>query len=248
MTLVSALARRPPGAPAARRARAYETDVQHEPFQPSLLDVEPPSLDLSFATLERIRLDAESWLDLAPGWVHGSDRLFAEVRVVRRWGIRTRWMYTRRVAEPRLTSTWNADSGEPLAPPLVEEMRRVLSARYGVVLDSAGFNLYRGGSDGVAWHRDRIRADVVDPIVALVSLGEPRRFLLRPVGRGPSRALHLGRGDLLVTGGAAQRGWEHAVPKAARAGPRISIALRHGLDPRAYAGKREEAVPPDPAQ
>jgi alkylated DNA repair dioxygenase AlkB len=218
--------------------------VDAAPFQPSLFDVERPAIDASFATLERIRLDAESWIDVAPRWVRGADRLFAEVRAARRWGVRTRWMYTRRVVEPRLTSSWSAASGEPLEPALVEEMRRALSARYGVALDSAGFNLYRDGRDGVAWHRDKIRKEVEAPLVALVSLGEPRRFLLRPLGGGPSRALRLGRGDLLVTGGATQRAWGHALPKVARAGPRVSIAFRHGLDPRAYAGDREEVDEP----
>ncbi len=61
----------------------------------------------------------------------------------------------------------------------------------------------RDGRDGVAWHADRISNGVVDPVIALVSLGEPRRFLLRPKGGGPSIAFWLGRGDLLVTGGAA---------------------------------------------
>ena len=214
------------------------------PFQPSLFDVEAPSVDRSFSTLERIALDAESWVDFAPGWVRGSDRLFAAVVAARRWGIRTRWMYTRRVVEPRLTSPWSAASGEPLEPAIVDEMRLLLSARYGLVLDSAGFNLYRDGRDGVAWHRDKILRDVLDPVVALVSVGEPRRFLLRPLGGGRSRAFLVGRGDLLVTGGAAQRRWEHSVPKVARAGPRISIAFRHGLDPRAYAGERSDAEAP----
>jgi alkylated DNA repair dioxygenase AlkB len=213
------------------------------PFQPSLFEVEEPSIDRSFATLERIPLDAESWVDLAPGWVRGSDRLFAAVVASRRWGLRSRWMYTRRVVEPRLTAPWSAASGEPLEPALVEEMRLVLSARYRrVAFDSAGFNLYRDGRDGVAWHRDKILKDVVDPVVALVALGEPRKLLMRPRGGGRSRAFLLGRGDLLVTGGAAQRAWEHCVPKVAHAGPRISIAFRHGLDPRAYAGKRTEAA------
>jgi alkylated DNA repair dioxygenase AlkB len=66
-------------------------------------------------------------------------------------------------------------------------------------------------------------------VVALLSLGEPRKFLLRRKGGGPSRALMLGRGDLLITGGKTQRNWEHSVPKVARAGPRISIAYRYGL-------------------
>ena len=82
----------------------------------------------------------------------------------------------------------------------------------------------------MAWHADRIPKEIESPIVVLVSLGEPRRFLLRPKGGGPSRTFMLGRGDLLVTGGNTQRTWEHSVPKVSRAGPRISVAYRHGLE------------------
>jgi alkylated DNA repair dioxygenase AlkB len=207
-------------------------------FQPSLFDAgEAPSFDGTYARLERLWLDEASWIDYAPGWVRGSDRLFEEVIRTRSWGERTRWMYTRRVREPRLTAPWSLDSGKPLEPAIVDDMRQSLSERYGVLFDSAGFNLYRDGRDSVAWHSDKIRKDVVDPIIALVSLGEPRKFLLRPKGGGKSRAFLLGRGDLLVTGGTSQRTWEHTVPKVAHAGPRISIAFRHDLDPRAYAGK-----------
>jgi alkylated DNA repair dioxygenase AlkB len=209
-------------------------------FQPSLFEADPPSFDASFGALVRIPLDERSWLDWAPGWVRGSDRLFEQVVQCRRWGERTRWMYDRSVREPRLTSPWTLDSGVPLEPALVEEMRRCLGERYGVVFDSAGFNLYRDGRDSVAWHGDRIRKDVDDPIIPLVSLGEPRKFLLRPKGGGRSRAFRLGRGDLLVTGGATHRAWDHAVPKVAHAGPRISIAFRYGLDPRAYGAERVE--------
>jgi alkylated DNA repair dioxygenase AlkB len=95
-------------------------------------------------------------------------------------------------------------------------------------------NLYRDGRDSVAWHRDRIAKEIEDPIVVLVSLGEPRRFLVRPHGGGRSRAFRLGRGDLLVTGGRFQREWEHSVPKVAKAGPRISIAFRHGMVRKSY--------------
>ncbi len=210
----------------------------HLPFQPTLFDALVPSFDAGFHGLVRLQLDEASWLDYAPGWVSGSDSLFGQVLATRRWGERTRWMYDRRVREPRLTAPWSLASGLPLEPPILEELRRCLGARYGVVFDSAGFNLYRDGDDSVAWHGDRIRKEIDDPIIPLVSLGEPRRFLLRRKGGGPSRAFRLGRGDLLVTGGATHRAWDHAVPKVARAGPRISIAFRYGLDPRAYAGKR----------
>jgi alkylated DNA repair dioxygenase AlkB len=204
-------------------------------FQPGLFAaLEPPSLDLAFSTLRRIPLDGGAWVDHAPGWVRGADRLFDEVLRARAWAQRTRRMYDARVLEPRLTSLWALASGAPLAPALVEEMRRVLGDRYGVVFDSAGFNLYRDGDDAVAWHGDRIVKAIAEPVVPLVSLGEPRRFLLRSRGGGARVAFRLGRGDLLVTGGTCQRTWQHAVPRVARAGPRISIAFRHGLDPRAY--------------
>lgn len=222
------------------RRRAYARNVTPDlSLQRTLFDAGGvPSFDASFSSLARLDLDETSWIDHAPGWVRGSDALFDAVVSSRAWGVRTRWMYERRVREPRLTASWSLASGLPLEPPLLEEIRRALSDRYGVVLDSAGFNLYRDGSDSVAWHRDRIRKEIPEPVVALVSLGEPRRFLLRRRGGGRSLRLDLGRGDLLVTGGTAQRAWEHAVPKVARAGPRISIAYRHGLDPRAYGRDR----------
>ncbi len=213
------------------------------PFQPSRRDDAPPSFDRTFSRLERIRLDETSWIDVAPGWVSGSDRLFALVLRTRRWGSRTRWMYDRRVVEPRLTSPWSAADGVPLEPAIVDEMRVALGDRYGVVFDSAGFNLYRDGRDGVAWHGDKIVKAIAEPVVPLVSLGEPRTFLVRPRGGGRSRAFRLGRGDLLVTGGTTQRTWQHSVPKVARAGPRISIAFRYGLHPKAYGPVAGEPPP-----
>jgi alkylated DNA repair dioxygenase AlkB len=97
-----------------------------------------------------------------------------------------------------------------------------------------GLNLYRDGRDSVAWHGDRIAREIAEPLVAIVSVGEPRRFLLRPKARGGGLAtqrLVLGRGELLVTGGTTQRAWEHSVPKVASAGPRMSLTFRHGLLP-----------------
>jgi alkylated DNA repair dioxygenase AlkB len=210
-------------------------------WQPSLLALgETIEIDRSFSRLQHIDLDDESWVEQAPGWVSGADRLFDEILGSRNWEQRSRRMYDKRVQEPRLTAPWNLESGEPLYPTVLEEIRVVLSARYGREFDSVGFNLYRDGRDSVAWHADRIKKEIDDPIVALVSVGEPRKFLLRPKGGGQSRAFLLGRGDLLVTGGKTQRAWEHSVPKVAKAGPRISLAYRHGLDPAVYAQKRAE--------
>ncbi len=205
-------------------------------WQPSLLDDHgEAAVDTSFSTLERVELDTESWVDYAPGWLGGADDVFADLLASTQWGQRTRWMFEKRVVEPRLTSFWRAELGTPLQPPVLEDARRLLSERYGVELDSMGMNLYRDGRDSVAWHGDRIAREIERPVVALVSLGHPRKFLLRPKAGGPSRAFELGRGDLLVTGGRTQRRWQHSVPKVANAaGPRISLAFRHGMAARVY--------------
>ncbi|MEA2499516.1 MAG: hypothetical protein QOH26_1921 [Actinomycetota bacterium] len=199
-------------------------------WQPSLFGGDAPSFDPSFAAVQRIQLDATSWVDHAPGWVESADALFAELIERLPWGQRTVHMYERKVQEPRLTSLWRVGQGTALEPPILEEMRAALGRRYGLDFDSVGFNLYRDGRDSVAWHGDRISKEISHPIVVLVSVGEPRRFLLRPKEGGSSRAFALGHGDLLVTGGDSQRTWQHSVPKVAKAGPRISIAYRHGLE------------------
>ena len=110
--------------------------------------------------------------------------------------------------------------------------------------DSIGCNYYRTGADSVAWHADRIRFYQEDPIVAIVSVGAPRPFLLRPRGGGRSRSFLLGQGDLLVMGGACQHDWEHTVPKVASAGPRISITYRHDTAPPDGTSAAERARHP----
>jgi alkylated DNA repair dioxygenase AlkB len=201
----------------------------HLAWQPSLMEESSPlGLDASFRSLARVELDPGSWVDHARRWVSGSDALFSLLLDTVEWGQRSRRMFDRMVVEPRLTSWWSGSSGTPLEPPLLEEMRRLLSERYEVELDSVGMNLYRDGRDSVAWHGDRIAKEIAEPVVALVSLGEPRKLLLRPKEGGRSRPFELGRGDLLVTGGLTQRRWQHSVPKVASAGPRISLAFRHG--------------------
>lgn len=196
-------------------------------FQGSLFDGGAPVPDASFAAVRRIDLDERSWVDYAPSWLGGSDELFAELLAAGDWQQRQVRMYDRTVPEPRLTAGWAVElDGVPA--PLVA-VAAVLSDRYGVRFDRIWANLYRDGSDSVAWHGDRNRHLMTNPLVATVSLGARRRFLLRP--RGASRAAHElrpGHGDLLVMGGACQTEWEHTVPKAARvAGPRISVTIRH---------------------
>ncbi len=108
-----------------------ETSVTSQPdiiWQPSLFGDDEPAIDSAFTKLERIQLDQRSWVDHAPGWLSSADKLFHDIVECRDWSQRSRRMYDREVLEPRLTSPWFLDSGEPLEPGIVEEMRQVLSS------------------------------------------------------------------------------------------------------------------------
>jgi alkylated DNA repair dioxygenase AlkB len=192
-------------------------------FQGSLLDGPSPAL-AGEGEIQRRWLPRGAWLDHAPGWLTGADALFRALADDLPWAGHRRWMYDREVDEPRVTAKL---AGDELARyPVVVEIADALSARYEVPFPACWLNLYRDGHDSVAWHGDRIARDRLTSLVAIVSVGERRPFLLRPKGGGRSIAHRLGRGDLLVMGGTCQRTWDHSVPKVAAAGPRISLTFR----------------------
>lgn len=191
-------------------------------WQPSLLDVDDrPAVDRSFDGARRRFLGQGAWVDLVPDWVAGADALFEAILAAAPWQSRTRRMWDEVVDEPRLsTGTW----ADP--PPPAPAMADALSGRYGLDLSAVSANLYRDGADSVAWHGDTAGRRRDTTVVAIVSLGTPRRFLLRPKGGGPSIRYTPGHGDLVVLGGTCQRTWDHCVPKCASAGSRISLMFR----------------------
>jgi alkylated DNA repair dioxygenase AlkB len=134
-------------------------------------------------------------------------------------------MYDKIVRTPRLVG-----QVDPASHPVLGSMVSFLSERYRKRMDRVSAGWYRLGGDSVAWHGDRIARELPESIVATISLGGPRRFLIRPRGGGASRPFDLGGGDLVVMGGACQRDWEHTVPKVAAAPPRIALMFRHSYD------------------
>ncbi|MEP7054547.1 MAG: alpha-ketoglutarate-dependent dioxygenase AlkB [Actinomycetota bacterium] len=210
-------------------------------WQQSLFDGGPPRIDVSFAALERLQLDETSWIDYCPGWLSGSDELFAELLATANWGQRQVYMYDRLVMEPRLTAGFSTDIADESTPDALVQITDLLSRRYALGLDRVWVNLYRDGSDSVAWHGDRNAKVHRNPLVTTVSLGARRKFQLRP--KGTTKVVHTllpGHGDLVVMGGACQHDWEHTVPKVARApGARMSVTIRHS---------RGELLPGVPAE
>jgi alkylated DNA repair dioxygenase AlkB len=193
-------------------------------WQGSLFDGLDAGERLSFDALRRDPLDETSWLDVVPGWVPDHGELFDWLLEHAPWRQRTRTMWDKDVLEPRMVALVAPPFPDPIA-----ELVEPLSQRYGVVFDSCLVNLYRDGSDAVAWHGDTVRKTMRNPLVATVSLGARRSFLLKPVAGGPvARRYAPGEGDLLVMGGACQHDWVHTVPREKSAsGARMSVTLRH---------------------
>ncbi len=197
-------------------------------FQTTLF--EPPAVGVGdLADVTRRELTEGAWIDVARTWLSAPDDIFATLVEEVPWRAERRQMYDRLVDVPRLVHTYMI--GEDLPHPILTEARDALTAHYaeelGEPFRTAGCCYYRDGRDSVAWHGDTIgRGSTHDTMVAIVSLGDPRRLVLRPRAGGESISVEMGHGDLVVMGGSCQRTWEHAVPKVAHAGPRISVQFR----------------------
>jgi alkylated DNA repair dioxygenase AlkB len=214
-------------------------DREPAPAQGSLFASGPLRVSKS-AVFERLDLGDGAWVDVARDWLGGADELADRLAREVDWSHHRRWMYDRMVDEPRL-SRWYS-SAEELPHPGLKTFRSAVGKRYGIRFRALGLNFYRDGADSVAFHSDRELRHLDDTVVAIVTLGAARPFLLRPQGGGKSTDLHPASGDLLVMGGAFQAKWEHGVPKvAAGAGPRISASIRWARQ----AGAEREWSPPD---
>lgn len=97
--------------------------------------------------------------------------------------------------------------------------------------NAALLNLYRTGMDSVGFHADNEAALGHDParvVVASISLGTSRRFVVRQRPVGGRYVFSLGDGDLCIMGPGVQSICDHAVLKEPEVtGVRISITFRH---------------------
>jgi alkylated DNA repair dioxygenase AlkB len=192
--------------------------------QRSLFASGEPAVDRG-APWERLELDASSWVDVCRNLVGGADAVLDVAVDAVPWRSGRRWMYDRMVDDPRLSCRFVTDADVP--HPVLGAVRATLEARYRVAFGELALNQYRDGADSVTFHRDRELREVDDALVAILTLGAQRPFRVRRHGAGGrSHDLSPASGDLLVMGGACQRDWEHAVPKVACAGRRVSAMWR----------------------
>lgn len=166
------------------------------------------------------------------------ERLWAELE----WSQREIWLFGRRVLQPRLVA-WYGDpeatyrySGLTLDPLPWHEallwLRNRIAASSGHRFNSVLANAYRDGSDSMGWHSDDEKELGPEPLIASLSLGAPRRFLLRPRNRGAGQpaariALPLAHGSLLLMKGKSQQRFRHSLPRTRRkVGLRINLTYR----------------------
>jgi len=187
----------------------------------------------------RFALDDGGLLILHERWLQPDEAraAFADLRGETPWKSESIRIAGRVVPVPRLTA-WYGDPGatytysglrnEPLPwTPLLDALRVRAGETAAAAFNSVLLNRYRDGRDSMGWHSDDERELGDDPVIASLSLGAPRRFVLRHAKkRGRSLTLVLGDGSLLVMGGTTQRFYRHAVPKEDEAGERINLTFR----------------------
>ena len=187
------------------------------------------------AGIERVYLDDTSWVDVCRNWLAGADKLFDALYADVAWQTSRLFRYDHWVEERRLGASWRP--GRPLPHPALAGVHKSLQSQYKVRFDGFSLLQYRDGRDGQAFHRDTDMRWLDDTVIAILTLGARRPWLLRPrtkkysleEGKGATHDLAPGNGDLIVMGGRCQADWEHSVAyrPTESLGVRISLQWRY---------------------
>lgn len=157
--------------------------------------------------------------------------------------IETNWiqpqirMFGKWVDQPRLIA-WQSSEGlsysysgitltaRPYSD-LVAIIARKIEKTTGLSFNSVLINYYRDGKDSMGWHADNEPELGENPMIASLSLGSARDFVLKHNQRSDlKKVFPLNSGSLLLMGKGIQKNWKHSLPKRAHAGPRINLTFR----------------------
>ena len=127
-----------------------------------------------------------------------------------------------------LTYSYSGIQLNPLAwTPELSDIKSKIEAYSGYQFNSVLANLYRDGNDSNGWHADNEKELGVNPVIASVSLGEPRFFQLKHRKTKDKYKILLENGSLLIMSGEMQHHWLHQIPKTAKPiNGRINITFR----------------------
>jgi alkylated DNA repair dioxygenase AlkB len=137
--------------------------------------------------------------------------------------------------QPRLTA-WQGEkayrySGLILAPrpfsPLVLTLKTAVETASGASFNSVLLNYYRDGRDSMGMHSDDEPELGPAPVIASLSFGAARNFLLKHKRSGQLLKLPLESGNLLLMSGKTQKNWLHGInKKSATVGARVNLTFR----------------------
>lgn len=200
----------------------------------SSLDLDRESSSLRWLSL------ADAEIALAPGWLDAgeADALLTVLTGQIAWQRHRLRLFGREVQAPRLSCwigdpgavyTWSRTRFEPQPwPDALAELRGRVSEAAGESFNSVLANLYRDGRDSMGWHADDEPELGPQPVIASLSLGAERTFVLRHRNeKTRTLKLQLPHGSLLIMRGPTQTNWRHALPKSMRIdGPRLNLTFR----------------------
>ncbi len=155
------------------------------------------------------------------------------------WRTRDIVLWGRKVKQPRLIA-WYGDPGRSYAysgvrlepapwTPILSTLRKAVGAAASTTFNSVLLNYYRDESDSMGYHSDDEAELGPQPVIASLSLGEERTFLLKHRTERTVETVRLrpASGSLLLMKGDTQRYWKHALPKRTKAcGPRVNLTFR----------------------
>jgi alkylated DNA repair dioxygenase AlkB len=196
--------------------------------------------------LDRTALADGGFFDYAIAWLDrtAADELERALSQEMSFEQREVELFGKRVLQPRLIAwagtlpyRYSGQTLEPRAfPPALAALQSSVCESCEVEFNHALVNRYRDGNDSMGLHADAEPELGPNPVVASLSLGCVRRFVIRHKrNREDRRALELCHGSLLVMGGTMQHHYRHGLPRTTKpVGERINVTFRRLL--RAPAG------------
>jgi alkylated DNA repair dioxygenase AlkB len=169
----------------------------------------------------------------------------SDLQVLRRLVVEVPWraekivIWGRKLPQPRLTA-WYGDPGRSYAysgielrplpwTPLLRDIKTRVEAATESAFNSVLLNYYRDERDSIGFHSDDEPELGRCPVIASLSLGGERTFILKHkrLRQAEPVRLRLPSGSLLLMRGETQHCWRHGIAKENRpCGPRVNLTFR----------------------
>ena len=164
-----------------------------------------------------------------------NDAMLARLIADTAWKSETITVWGKQHRQPRLTA-WYGEaaytySGLSMTPlpftPLQLTIKAAVEAACGQRFNSVLLNYYRDGRDSMGMHSDDEPELGSRPVIASLSFGATRGFILKHKHTKQTVKLDLPSGSLLLMSGDTQRYWSHGINKSAKVlTPRINLTFR----------------------